>query len=197
MDKKKMLVLIILCIFCIGMVMGSASASHTYKKGKYKFKVSDNQYKKIQNVKKHKYDKDYDGVNFQVKTGKTVKKTVKKTNYKKKKVYYRSWESKTYNIHKRANLKNYYNNGWKKVKSGSDYFYKNGCFCHDYVILKKPVVHKKTVKFRVYAQVSTYTALRHIDDTGYNYYTINIPQVQFIGKAKSNPIQYLTYKYDL
>jgi len=52
MNKKKILILIILTIFIVGMVIGAASASHTFKKGKYKAKVSDKTYKQIKNGKK-------------------------------------------------------------------------------------------------------------------------------------------------
>lgn len=47
MNKKKILVILILCIFCVGITIGSASASHTFHKGKYKITVSENQYKKL------------------------------------------------------------------------------------------------------------------------------------------------------
>ena len=47
MNKKKILVICILLIFTVGMVMGAASASHTFKKGKYKVKVSNKVYKQI------------------------------------------------------------------------------------------------------------------------------------------------------
>ena len=56
MNKKKILIIAILAIFCVGMIMGTASAAHTYKKNGYKFKVPGKTYKKIKYVKKHKYD---------------------------------------------------------------------------------------------------------------------------------------------
>jgi len=52
MNKKKILILIILSIFITGMIIGAASASHTFKKGKYKVKVSDKTYKQIKKGKK-------------------------------------------------------------------------------------------------------------------------------------------------
>lgn len=55
MNKRKLLILAILAIFCVGMVMGAASASHTYHKKGFKFKVSNSQYKKIKYVKKHSH----------------------------------------------------------------------------------------------------------------------------------------------
>lgn len=66
MNKKTMLIIIILAIFCVGMTLGSVSASHTYKRGGYTFKVSDKTYSKIKEAKKNK-----DGlVPFKVKTNK-------------------------------------------------------------------------------------------------------------------------------
>ena len=52
MNSKRLLVLLILAIFCVGMVMGCASASHTFHKGKYKVTVSDKTYNKIKKGKK-------------------------------------------------------------------------------------------------------------------------------------------------
>lgn len=56
MKHKKIVIILILAIFVAGMVMGSASAGHTYHKKGYKFTVSNSQYKKIKYIKKHKYD---------------------------------------------------------------------------------------------------------------------------------------------
>ena len=51
--KKKILLLIILSIFIVGMVMGAASASHTFKDKGYKYKMSDSKYNKMKkNAKK-------------------------------------------------------------------------------------------------------------------------------------------------
>ena len=52
MNKKKLLIIIILSIFVAGMVLAPASAAHSVKIGKYKAKMSDKQYKKIKNAKK-------------------------------------------------------------------------------------------------------------------------------------------------
>lgn len=75
--NKKVLVLLILAIFVVGMTMGCAAAGHTYNKKGYRFTVSDSQYKKIQYVKKHKYasPKKMSGhkVWFKVKTNKKYK----------------------------------------------------------------------------------------------------------------------------
>lgn len=169
-----------------------AKKGHIYKKGKYSVKVTPKQYKKILYVKamnkidhKHNYQ-----VHFSIKTGKFIKKTIKTTKYKKIKVYYRSWESKSYTPHKTANLKYYYKHGWKKVKKGSSYYMKNNCFCHDWVILKKPVIHKKTVKMRLYAKIGTHMGINP-------EHKFSIPTIQFIAKKNKCPTQYLTGKCKL
>ena len=45
-----MIIMIILLIFTVGMIMGTASASHTFKADGYKYKMSD---KKFKVMKKH------------------------------------------------------------------------------------------------------------------------------------------------
>lgn len=44
--------MIVLSIFIVGMVMGTASAAHTYKVGKYKGKITNKQYKQLKTAKK-------------------------------------------------------------------------------------------------------------------------------------------------
>lgn len=85
MNRKKILVLSILVIFCIGMTLGAASASHTFKLGKYKGKISDKQYKKLQSAKKKGKEKLVYGKTKQYKTYKIPKfdKNGKKIGYKK------------------------------------------------------------------------------------------------------------------
>ncbi len=82
MNKKRLIIVLILVIFVVGMTMGCASAAHTYNKKGYKFKVSDSKYKKIKYIKKHKYDSpkkmSKHKVWFKVKTNKF---------YKNKRVY--------------------------------------------------------------------------------------------------------------
>jgi hypothetical protein len=51
MDNRKLLILIILSIFVVGMILAPASASHTYKCGKYKCKITNKQYKKLKKGK--------------------------------------------------------------------------------------------------------------------------------------------------
>lgn len=47
MNKKQKLAIIILSIFIIGMCIGAADAAHTVKKGKYKAKLNNKEYKKL------------------------------------------------------------------------------------------------------------------------------------------------------
>ena len=47
MNKKQKLAIIILSIFIIGMCIGAADAAHTVKKGKYKAKLTNKEYKKL------------------------------------------------------------------------------------------------------------------------------------------------------
>lgn len=47
MNKKQKMTIIILSIFIVGMCIGAVDAAHTVKKGKYKVKISDKEYKKL------------------------------------------------------------------------------------------------------------------------------------------------------
>lgn len=76
MNMKKILVITILAIFVVGMIMGAADATHTFKKGKYKMKVTNNQYNKLKKSKPSQFFYIFKKVG--TKTVKTVKsKTVK------------------------------------------------------------------------------------------------------------------------
>ena len=69
-DKMKLrfMIILVLLIFTVGMVMGAASASHTFKDSGYKYKMSDKKYKAMK-----KHAKKY---------GKSLKKVkVSKTKY--------------------------------------------------------------------------------------------------------------------
>lgn len=46
----KILIIALVSLFAIGIMMGTAEASHTFKKGGYKMTVSDKQYKKLKNT---------------------------------------------------------------------------------------------------------------------------------------------------
>ena len=57
MKHKKMIIILILLIFTTGMIMGAASASHTFKDKGYSYKMSTKQVKKMKKVaKKEEYD---------------------------------------------------------------------------------------------------------------------------------------------
>ena len=136
MDKKKILVLTILCIFIVGMVVGTASASHTFKKDKYKITVSDKQYKKLKRT---------DGYGVSKKVG-----TITKTKWMTKKVkVYESWidsngylyKSKSWNPYKKVGYKAKY------VKSVTKY-YSDGDITWDYFKVPKKV--KKPVYIGVW-----------------------------------------------
>lgn len=66
MNKKQKVTIILLLIFAIGMCIGAADAAHTVKKGKYKVKLTEKEYKKLTS-----YETKY----------KTVKKTRNVTKY--------------------------------------------------------------------------------------------------------------------
>lgn len=81
MNTKKLLILIILAVFCIGMTMGTVDSAKIVKCGKYKCKLTKKDLKKIKN----------NGVVWK-KTGKYY--TYKKPFYKKKKVKKYKWVTK-------------------------------------------------------------------------------------------------------
>lgn len=85
MNRKRIIVLSVLVIFCIGMTLGAASAAHTFKAGKYKGTLSDKQYKKLQVAKKKGKGKSVYGKTKQYKTYKIPKfdKNGKKIGFKK------------------------------------------------------------------------------------------------------------------
>ncbi len=148
MNKKTMLIIIILAIFCVGMTLGSVSASHTYKRGGYTFKVSDKTYSKIKEAKKNK-----DGlVPFKVKTNKH--QTIKVPKYKTKKVSKYKWKYKKLKVSQEKYWDweyKYYtdqtSNGWKCYKLTETDFEDGIPYTH-YVHLKKKVKYKATKKVK-------------------------------------------------
>lgn len=146
MNKKKIIVLLVLAVFATGMLMGSASASKTFTCGKYKGTFSNSQ---IKSVKEGQY---YD--EFEVKTVKTGKyKKVKKAVYKKKKKY------KTVNFGKGKYVygfwtQPYINKGWTCVKTWSTGSYKDSqrgtMYRNNYAKFKKTVKVKKGYKTKKY-----------------------------------------------
>lgn len=154
MKKRKILILVVLTIFVIGMTMSSVSASHTFKLGKYKGKLSDKKYKQLKNAnKKGKYKR------FVVKTGKY--KTHKIPKYKKKKVTKYKWKYKTVLETKSVynsdfsectdydyDVDKYFDNGWtyygyKTVEENDGHIYKF------YAKFKKKVKYTTTKKVKV------------------------------------------------
>ena len=135
MNSKRLLVLLILAIFCVGMVMGCASASHTFHKGKYKITVSNKQYKKLKKI-------DGYGISKKVGTKKTKKWVTKKVKT------YESWVDSDGYLYKSKSWDPYKKLGYKAkyVKSVWRY-YSDGDICWEY--FKVP----KTVKKPIYIGV--------------------------------------------
>lgn len=147
MDKKNFFVLLILFIFCTGMLLGSVAASHTYTKGGYSFTVSDSQYKKIQNVKKGKSD----GFELYIKT--KYKKTVKIQKYKNKKVTKTKWVKKYVKVWENNYVKGTYKtfkvpSKYKSWKYVGDYSKNTGKSDIGYHVFKKKVKYTTTVKVK-------------------------------------------------
>lgn len=63
MNKKKLLILIVLSVFVVGMVMGAASAGHTFKDKGYKYKMGT---KKFKSMKKYAKKTGHDSVHVKV-----------------------------------------------------------------------------------------------------------------------------------
>lgn len=138
-NKKYVLLLIVLSIFIIGMLCGTATASHTFTKGKYKVTVSDSTYNKL-------------------KKGKTtvVKKvgTKKKTKWVTKKTKsYQTWKNKKGKVYK---IKEWappskWGDNIKYVKTVFKHS-KKGDIRYDYYKVKTTV--KKPVYMQIYPQWS-------------------------------------------
>lgn len=54
MNIRKIALITIIAMFAVGILCGAAEASHTFKKGGYKMKVTDKQYKALKNAGKYK-----------------------------------------------------------------------------------------------------------------------------------------------
>ena len=168
MDTKKIIFLTVLFIFIIGMTLAPASASHTFKVGKYKATVSDKQYKKLKKAKKNG---DYYDIEVKTKNTYKVKKykyktvTKKKWKYKKVLIYKDIWNSDwsdsvtyTYDDSK------YINNGWTWY--GSSYSEEDDGHIH-----KSYAKYKKKVNTKVKVKTSKYTTVKkhytmYIDSDG-------------------------------
>lgn len=145
----------------------SVSSPHTYNRLGYTFTVSASQYKDIRDAinagKKQKFV-DW-GFKFKVKTNKVIKvKVLKNTKTYYKKVRYEGLTPYPYNSIKLANLKSYYNKGWKKYWTGFESVKNSRKYLgYNYVKLKKVVKTYKTVSMRVYAKVT------YVGEYDYNY----------------------------
>ena len=168
MNTKKIIFLSILFIFIVGMTLAPASASHTFKVGKYKATVSDKQYNKLKKAKKN--NKYY---SVEVKTKNTYKvkkykyKTVTKKKWKYKKVleYKDVWNSDwsdfttyTYDVNK------YWDNGWTWY--GSTTTDEDNGHVHKYFSkFKKKVPVKVKVKTKKYTTIKKHYKM-YIDTDG-------------------------------
>lgn len=139
MNKKKLLILIILVIFITGMIIGAASASHTFKKGKYKVKVSDKTYKQIKKGNKYLVKK----VGY---------KKVTKWTTKKMKTY-ESWIDSNGNLYKSESWNPYKKFGYKaKYIKEKTYWYDDGSITYEWYkvpkTVKKPLYLKASAVFK-------------------------------------------------
>ena len=111
MKREKWIILLVLCIFIIGISVGSATASHTFKASGCKYKMSTKTYNKMKHNAKKEADKMSKTLGH--KTSAYDSKFVKATKYKK--VYIASngklnkkYVKKTIKMAKK---------GWKYVKT--------------------------------------------------------------------------------
>lgn len=142
MQHKKFMIILILLIFTTGMIMGTASASHTYKKGKYKCTISNKEY-------------------YQMKQGKVITKKVGyKYKWKTKKMKtYESWYDSNGNLYKSKSWSPYKKWGYniKYIKSVWRY-YDDGSICWEYYKVGKKVkayMHLEYFNGKVYKTVDT------------------------------------------
>ena len=169
----------------------SVSSGHTYYKCGYTFKVSSNQYKKIRqaiNAGKKQTFLD-EGFRFSVKTNNVIKtKVVVKTKTYYKKVRYEGLTKYPYNTIKLANLKSYYNSGWKKYATGYEIAKNSNKYLgYNFVKLKKTVKTYKTISMRVYATISYEGDFDYVYGPHYYY-----PIVSFYAKKSGYSTKYLT-----
>lgn len=189
MNKKRLIILIILTIFIIGMVCGTATASHTIKAGKYKGTISDKQYNQLKKAKKQDTFKSVTVKTKQYKTLKIPKyKTVKKkvwvykTVLRSKLIFSDDWSDSTSHDY---NIKKYWDN-WKWYGSKNTQS-KDGHTLKYYEKFKKKVTKKvkvkngyKKVKVPIYMNVrydlGTYTVdfYSEYKDTGYSLYSKDV-----------------------
>ena len=135
MKYKKLIIILILIIFTTGMLMGAATASYTFKKGKYKVTISDKKYKYLKS-----HFKDYHK--------KVGSKKVKTWKTKKVKTY-ETWVDDYGNMYKSKSWNPYKKLGYKAkyVKSVTKY-YDDGQITWGYYKVPKTV--KKSVYLHAY-----------------------------------------------
>ena len=128
MNIKKIMIITLISLFALGILCGTASATHTFHKGKYKMTVTDKQYQKLKTVDYYEVFKKV-GYKKKVTYGtKTVKLGYIKGHYNKKGklLYntvkkYRNGKSTSFKIGQRKYNRNGYTvkityYGTKKVK---------------------------------------------------------------------------------
>ena len=131
MNLKKLVIITLISLFALGVLCGTASASHTFHKGKYKLTVTDKQYKKLKTIDRYE--------------------VFKKVGYKTKTIYkykcvkvarIKIYKDKKFSIKKYADPYKKYKTVDKPVKirkQGTTWVY------YTYKIHKVPVKHKEAI----------------------------------------------------
>lgn len=132
MNMKKILTITILMIFVMGMCISAADAAHTIKYGKYKVKISNKEYKKL-----NQYETKYKTV--------TKTRTVEKTKTKEVEVT----KTRYYNLTHTETYKQYYDK--KNGTSKKGYFYWNERPASKYYEFEN-----KTVNYNINSNNCTY-----------------------------------------
>lgn len=155
MNKKRILLILLLTIFITGICINTVSAAHIIKVGKYKAKLTDKQYNYLKKVEKRNGNAD-----VTLKTGKYYH--YKKPVYKKKKVTTKKWvykkvlkskyvyksKNEDYTEHKYSTAK--YDKSWKWYGSYSiDKDYEWGWESKHYYKYKKKVKVTKIKKVKI------------------------------------------------
>lgn len=83
----KILIIALVSLLALGILMGTAEASHTFKKGGYKMKVTDKQYKKLKNSKHYVVSKKVGTKTKKYYQYKEIKTETYRTYYDKKGYY--------------------------------------------------------------------------------------------------------------
>lgn len=103
LNKKKLFILVLLSLFLVGIVMGTASAAHTIKYGKYKGTLSNSSFNKLKET--YNGSGEYDQLSYCIKT--KFYKKFKVHIYKNKKVKAYKWVYK----YRKISVGHYYDNG--------------------------------------------------------------------------------------